>query len=165
MQIRNYRLLLAIIVGLFAYGVQMNPVSASESDYSINSGIPKATLVIGSDRLRGRIDIGNSRFRSVGQLTQAQVMVQNMTETRYTLEYKFDWEDNQGFQVDSLNSWHRFTLTAGEARTFTSTGKVPDAKNIMFTVRLPDDAFIESEKQEKIQEIHDTTEPTQDERR
>ena len=157
MQIQSCRVLAAIFFGFYVYGCQASPASTSESVREIDYGAPRATLVVGSDQLRGRVDVGNSRFRSVGQLTQAQVMVQNMTETRYTLEYKFDWEDSQGFQVDSVNSWHRFTLTPGEARTFTSTGKVPDAKNIMFTVRLPDDAFIESEKQEKIQEMNSTT--------
>ena len=92
-------------------------------------------------------------------------MVYNLTETRYTLEYKFDWEDSQGFKVGSINSWHRFTLTAGEERTFTSTGKVPDATNIVFTVRFPDDVFIETEKQRMNQEINDRTDTTGEERR
>jgi len=102
---------------------------------------PRAKLVVGSEELLRKIDIRNPQFRSLGRLTQAQVMVRNATEANYTLEYKFDWEDGQGFNVDSINTWHRFTLTPLETKTFTSTGKAPDATNIVFTVRLPNDIF------------------------
>jgi uncharacterized protein YcfL len=158
MQVQYCRLLVVIIFGIFSYGCQTNTASTPEPVHKIDNSDPRAKLVIGSERLLGNVDIVNPLFRSLGKLTQAQVLVQNQTETRYTLEYKFDWEDSHGFHVNSINTWHRFTLTAGEGRTFTSTGKDPDATNIVFTVRLPDDVFIENEKQEMNQEINDTTE-------
>jgi uncharacterized protein YcfL len=76
------------------------------------------------------------------------VTVQNVSEKRFSLEYKFDWEDPQGFAVNSAAMWQRFTLSPRQVRKFTSTGKVPEATNITFTVRLPDDAFILQESEE-----------------
>ncbi len=114
---------------------------------SIDSNHPRARLVYGSDAILGRIQLLNPRFRKVGQLTQAQASVRNDSEIRFTLEYKFDWEDAGGFTVVSNHTWHRFTITPGELRTFNSTGKTPEAENIVFTIRLPDDVFIEDYKQ------------------
>ncbi|GMR06138.1 MAG: hypothetical protein BMS9Abin25_0721 [Gammaproteobacteria bacterium] len=150
----KYWFLTTMLFGLSLYGCQNNLAYSSESAPVIENGSSRARLVIGSDNLTGKITIKNPIFRSLGQLTQAQVMVLNATATRYTLEYKFNWEDKQGFKADSINSWHRFTLTPGETRTFTSTGKVPEATHIVFTVRLPDDAFIENEKHMLKQEMN-----------
>ena len=113
---------------------------------SIDQSYPGATLVLASKDLVNDVTLSNPTFQSVGQLTRAQVTVQNLTGNRYTLEYKFDWEDAQGFSVNSLGSWQRFTLSPRQARKFTSTGKVPEAMNITFTVRLPDDAFIHHDR-------------------
>lgn len=150
----KYRVLATMLFGLFLYGYQNNPANSSESAPVIENSNSRARLVMGSDNLIGNVEIKNPRFRLLGQLTQAQVMVLNSTENRYTLEYKFNWEDSQGFKADSMNSWHRFTLTPGETRTFTSTGKVPEATQIVFTLRLPDDAFIENEKHMLQQEMN-----------
>jgi len=73
--------------------------------------------------------------------------VQNLSENRYTLEYKFDWKESEGFSVNSRSVWHRFTLTSHQTQSFQSMGKIPEAVNITFTVRFPDDVFIENYKQ------------------
>ncbi len=113
----------------------------------VNRTYPRATLILGSKYLLGKIAISEPRFRQVGTLTQAQVYVQNLTEDRYTLEYKFDWEDSQGFTIPGINAWRRFTLTPQQRKTLIAIGKNPQATNIVVTVRLPDDTFIENYKQ------------------
>lgn len=109
---------------------------------SVNDSHPRATLVLASEPLVQDIVLINPQFQSVGQLSRAQVTVQNLSEKRFSLEYKFDWEDAQGFSVNNAVAWQRFALSPRQVRKFTSTGKVPDATRITFTVRLPDDAFI-----------------------
>lgn len=115
---------------------------------SVDQSHPRATLVLASAPLVSDIVLTNPQFQPVGQLTRAQVTVQNVSEKRFSLEYKFDWEDPQGFAVNSAAMWQRFTLSPRQVRKFTSTGKVPEATNITFTVRLPDDAFILQESDE-----------------
>ena len=109
----------------------------------VDTSNPRAKLIVGSTKLVNKIAAIDPRFRKLGEMTQAEVTVQNLTDDRYTLEYRFDWEDADGFSVNSNNMWHRFTLTARQTQRFQSLGKTPAAVNIMFTVRLPDDAFIE----------------------
>ena len=108
---------------------------------AVDTSHPRAKLVTGSERLLGMVLIENPRFRELGQLTQAEVTVRNTTENTYNLEYKYEWTDDQGFTVGSSSMWHRFTLTPHQEKNFPSTGKTPAAKNIIFTVRLPNTAF------------------------
>ncbi len=116
------------------------PVAPATTDTSH----PRAKLIVGSGQLAGKVVITDPRFRSVGRLNQAEVTVKNLTETRYALEYKFEWQDKQGFSIDSGNVWHPFTLTPLQTRRFQSTGKTPQASAIIFMIRFPDDAFSES---------------------
>jgi uncharacterized protein YcfL len=103
---------------------------------------PRARLVLGSERLVGNIRMANVKFRKVGLFTQAQIGIQNLSDVRYNLEYKVEWEDANGFMLDQSGVWHRFTLSPTQIDTVTSTGKVQDAYKVVFTVRLPDDPFI-----------------------
>lgn len=144
MQISSCQILTGFILALLMSGCQTNTVRPPETVPTIDISDPRAKLVIGSEKLLSKIGLGDTRFRQVGQLSQAQVLVQNLTDDRYTLEYKFDWESDRGFSAGGINTWHRFTLTPRETKTFLSTGKVPEATNIVFTVRLPDDAFIDN---------------------
>jgi len=114
----------------------------------IDNSHPRATLVTASEGLVGNIKLLNPIFKEVGRMTQAQVRVQNITEYRYTLEYKFSWEDKQGFAVGNNNVWQRLTLVSGQTQSISSVGKTPDAKMIIFTVRLPDDTFMDLERRE-----------------
>jgi len=115
----------------------------------IDTSHPRAKLITGSEKLLNNVAVIDPRFRKLGQLNQAEVTVQNLTDNRYTLEYKFDWEDSQGFSIDSPHVWHRFTLSPRQTQRFQSTGKNTEAANIIFTVRFPDDAFIEYYNQKK----------------
>ena len=142
---------LLIVAGAFGCAPAIGPAATQRtvSQPMIDTSHPRAKLIIGSKKLLGKVAVIDPRFRSVGQLNQAEVTVQNLTDNRYTLEYKFDWEDKQGFTVDGRSVWHRFTLTPRQTQRFQSTGKNPQATAIIYTVRFPDDAFIESYKQKK----------------
>ena len=105
----------------------------------IEDSHPRARLIVGSPDLQGSVVLTDPRFRPVGNFQQAQVTVRNLTENRYTLEYRVDWFDDQDFAVDDRRVWHRLTLNAYEERALTSTGKNPQASKVTVTVRLPDD--------------------------
>lgn len=108
----------------------------------VDTSDPRARLITGSRDLLNRVVMVNPRFRPVGNLTQAEVTVQNLTDDRYMLEYKFEWSDPQGFSIGDAAVWHRFTLSPHQIRDMSSTGKTPEAQNLTFTIRYPDDAFI-----------------------
>lgn len=132
----------AVITACSSVHPTTHPVTQAEFEQLVNTTHPRAKLIVGSEDLLGKIVLSQPRFKTVGTLTQAQVYVQNLTEDRYTLEYKFDWEDSQGFTIKGINAWRRFTLTPHQQEALVATGKNPNATNIVVTVRLPDDTFI-----------------------
>lgn len=119
---------------------------------TIDETHPRATLILGSNELVNNILITNVRVASAGLLPKAGIDVQNLTDDRYSLEYKVVWRDKQGFPINVSNVWHRFVLTPRKIKSFQSVGKSVDAYSIQFTVRFPDDIFIESDKRTKEEE-------------
>lgn len=126
---------------------------SSSSDYTANSTIdttdPRARLIYGSEALVGKIRMANLKLRKVGMFTQAQFGIQNLSNARYTLEYKVEWEDANGFMVDQFGVWRRVTLSPSQITTILATGKKQEAEKIVVNLRLPDDAFINLNKQLK----------------
>jgi uncharacterized protein YcfL len=115
------------------------PVPVVVAPSPIDDSHPRARLIVGSPGLQGNIVLAEPRFRPVGNFQQAQVTVRNLTQDRYTLEYRIDWFDDQDFSVDDRRVWHRLTLNAYEERALTSTGKTAQASKVTVIVRLPDD--------------------------
>ena len=109
---------------------------------AVDTSDPRAKRVLASNGLAGRIDLSAPRFRKLGNFTQAQVTVQNLTPDRYILEYKFDWHDENWFATGQKTAWHRFTLSPNQIETVQSMGKTPEASHIFLTVRFPEDATI-----------------------
>jgi len=113
---------------------------------SLDDSHPRARLVLGSDKLVGNIRMSNIKFRKVGLFTQAQIGIQNLSDVRYNLEYRVEWEDKDGFMLDQSGVWQRFTLSPTQIDTVTATGKVQEAYKLVINVRLPDDPFIINNK-------------------
>jgi len=114
---------------------------------AVDTSYPPLTRVIASDYLVGYIAVVNPRVGQAGAFTKAQVTVQNLTQNRYSLEYQFQWQDAQQFQVGDPRPWKRFVLGPKEAKIIKEMALNKDAVRTIFTVRLPDDTFIELNKQ------------------
>lgn len=127
----------------------ITPAYSSEvmSTPTVDTSNPRAKIVVASEALVGQIVVIDPKFRELGKLTQTQLTLQNLTENRYTIEYKFDWEDAQGFKIEGPSVWRTQTMTPHLVTNLNSTGKTPQAKNIIFTIRFPDNVFIEQDKQ------------------
>ena len=110
---------------------------------AVDTSHPRAKLVLASNGLAGKIDLSETRFRKLGNFTQAQVTIQNRTLDPYVLEYKFDWHDEDWFATGQKTVWHRFKLSPNQIETLQSMGKTPEASGIILTVRFPEDATIQ----------------------
>ncbi len=142
---------LPILIALMLIVTACKQVSVAENSGfmqqdTMDNSHPRARLVLGSKKLVGNIRMANVHFRKVGLFTQTQIGIQNLSDVRYNLEYKVEWEDASGFMVDQSGVWHRFTLAPTQIDTVTATGKVQEAYQVVFTVRLPDDPFIINQK-------------------
>ena len=104
-------------------------------------------MIIASDKLIGYIAPVNPRINHTGAFAKAQVTLQNLTENRYTLEYQFQWQDDQQFLISEPRPWQRFLLGPKEAKIIQEMALHPNATRAIFTVRLPDDSVIEFNKQ------------------
>ena len=114
---------------------------------AVDTSFPPLKRVIASDHLIGYIGVVNPRMGKTGNFSKAQVTVQNLTQNRYSLEYQYQWEDEQGFAVGTPRPWKRFVLTPKEAENIQEMALRPEAIKAVFTVRLPDDDFIERNKE------------------
>ncbi|MBW2271874.1 MAG: YcfL family protein [Deltaproteobacteria bacterium] len=107
------------------------------SNVVVDHTYPRAKLVLGSKDLLGKVVIIDPKFRKTGSLTEASVSVQNLSQNTYNLEYRFEWEDDDGFEVDGGGIWTRFSLTPNLIKKIRATGPSPQATRITFTVRYP----------------------------
>ncbi len=127
-----------------------NPNIRHNAQNTINDEHPRMRLVLGSEKLVGKIALVDVRVGAVGHFARAEVTVQNLSNNRYSLEYVYDWEDEQGFSINENKVWKRFVLAPREVKSFQAIGKDQRAYKATMKVRLPEDVFIQQEKlQEK----------------
>jgi len=122
--------------------IGQQPNIRNHQQNTVSTAHPRARLIAGSKDLVGQIDLVNVRFGTVGQLQRAEVSVQNLSNERYSLEYMYVWEDQQGFKINQNTVWKRFTLGPREIKSFQTIGVTPTAYGLTMTVRLPGDFFI-----------------------
>ena len=139
---------LILIIFLSSCTVQKGANVQYLAQKTIDDTHPRATLILGTSELVNKILITNVKVAQVGLLPKAGIDVQNLTDERYNLEYKIVWRDKQGFPINVSNVWHRFLLTPRKIKSFQSVGKTEEAYSIQFTVRFPDDLFIDADKKE-----------------
>lgn len=124
------------------------PSSAQTSTDASTTDVPRAPAnVLMAPELRTDLFVSKVKLRDLGALKQAQVAVENVSGARYTLEYRFEWTDQDGFQAGTTRTWHRFVLAPGQRELISSTGQVPSASNAVFSVRLPDDYFLNRDEE------------------
>lgn len=120
--------------------------SGAEAHKTIMHPAPGVELVVGGSDLADAVHLFNARIGRIGAFKRGMVSVQNRTDDRVTLEYKFEWLDDEGFPVgDEAGIWERFVLGPREVRTFRSLGKSRRAASMRFTLRYPGDTFIEND--------------------
>ena len=68
-------------------------------------------------------------------LLKIQAEVQNTTDLRQLVNYRFDWVDQQGIRIDTpLSSWTALSLAAKERRLITATAPSPDAADFRLSL-------------------------------
>lgn len=145
-------LLLGIVLSAVLILTGCNTTGGSASNLrhyqqdTIDATNPRARLVLGSKDLVGEIALVDARLGSAGALAKGEVSVQNLSNNRYTLEYQYAWEDQEGFSISENRVWKRFVLGPREIKSFRSVASDPKAYGFTMTVRLPDDLFIHQEK-------------------
>jgi len=145
MPIVNIRLTVNIILFFAVLFIFLGCQSSSKvanlkhiKDNTIDASHPRAELVLASKRLVGVVALTNVRFGSVVNFQRVQVGLQNISGRELSLDYKVEWQDDQGFTVNQNTIWHPIKLGAREIYNIKSLGKVQEAYQIQLTVRFSD---------------------------
>jgi uncharacterized protein YcfL len=130
-------------------GLNTDPNQQIIQTSAVDTSYPGLTRVLASEYLVGYVSLVNPRLGQTGNFTKAQVTVQNLTQNRYSVEYQYQWEDQDGLAVGSPKPWRRFVLGPKEAKILAEMALRQEARQAMVTVRIVDDPFIELNKQVK----------------
>ncbi|CZF78466.1 hypothetical protein GCE9029_00850 [Grimontia celer] len=93
-------------------------------------------VVLGNSVLAKNLEFGNAKTSVVNERLLAQVMVTNKSDESQNLQYRFNWYDAQGLEVDSGKSpWRQFIVYGGESVTLQGVALNPNAKNFRVSLR------------------------------
>lgn len=93
-------------------------------------------VVLGNSVLGQTLEFGNARTSTVNDRLLAQVSVTNQSSEEQNLQYRFNWYDAQGLEVDSGKSpWRHITVYGKETVTLQGVALNPDAENFRISLR------------------------------
>ncbi|MDD1794779.1 YcfL family protein [Enterovibrio makurazakiensis] len=108
--------------------------ASNTSGISIDSS--NQNVVLGNEVLGKSLEFGNAKTSEVNDRLLAQVMVTNKSSDAQNLQYRFNWYDEQGLEVDSGRSpWRQFTLYGQDSVTLQGVALNPAAKNFRVSLR------------------------------
>ncbi len=68
-------------------------------------------------------------------LTKIQAEIQNRTDNRQLVNYRFDWVDQNGIRIETpLSNWTAVSLAAKERKLLTAVAPTPDAADFRLSL-------------------------------
>lgn len=140
----RYKSACLVLVLSFLILLALTPVLQAGSNPIIDESYPRARLIVGGKPLSKKILLTKARVAPFGKIMRGRASIQNLTDKAMTLEYKFDWYDDEGFIIGDGGIWDRIKLRAREIRPLKSLGKSKHASKMQLIVRYPGDIFIDA---------------------
>ncbi|WP_283130585.1 YcfL family protein [Enterovibrio norvegicus] len=123
-----------ISVILFSAAMVLSGCAQNTSGISIDSS--NQNVVLGNEVLGKSLEFGNAKTSEVNERLFAQVMVTNKSSESQNLQYRFNWYDEQGLEVDSGKSpWRQFIVYGNDTVTLQGVALNPNAKNFRVSLR------------------------------
>ncbi|MBE1274236.1 MULTISPECIES: YcfL family protein [Enterovibrio] len=123
-----------ISVILFSAAMVLSGCAQNTSGISIDSS--NQNVVLGNEVLGKSLEFGNAKTSEVNERLLAQVMVTNKSSESQNLQYRFNWYDEQGLEVDSGKSpWRQFIVYGNDTVTLQGVALNPNAKNFRVSLR------------------------------
>ncbi|MGF1867199.1 YcfL family protein [Enterovibrio norvegicus] len=123
-----------ISVILFSAAMVLSGCAQNTSGISIDSS--NQNVVLGNEVLGKSLEFGNAKTSEVNERLLAQVMVTNKSSESQNLQYRFNWYDEQGLEVDSGKSpWRQFIVYGNDTVTLQGMALNPNAKNFRVSLR------------------------------
>ncbi len=128
-----WRFTFLLVVLLFT---SSSNIALADDDGVVDQSHPRARLILGDSNLVDNIAIVKPRVAPLGVFMRGQVIIQNLTDEKYLLDYKFDWLDDEGFLINDGGVWFPIVLGPREMKSIKSLGKSQYAARMQVTVRL-----------------------------
>lgn len=108
--------------------------SANTASISIDSG--NQNVVVGDIALAQSLSFENAGIIINGSHPQAQVTITNLTTFTKNLQYRFNWYDSQGLEVDDETSpWRPIMLYGNETQILKAAPISPTVTNFRVSIR------------------------------
>ncbi|KXF81950.1 YcfL family protein [Enterovibrio coralii] len=109
---------------------------ATNSSTGISIDSSNQNVVLGNSTLGEALEFGNAQTSIVNERLLAQVKVTNTSSEVQNLQYRFNWYDAQGLEVDNGNSpWKPFIVYAGDSVTLQGVALSSNATNFRVSLR------------------------------
>jgi uncharacterized protein YcfL len=116
--------------------------SGIEATGKVVGSDPKAglnkSIVINNRGLASDIEIIDMRSAFAGDMLKVQVALRSNNRDTIPVQYKFDWLDANGFEINSNQAWKPFMVYGKETRTIQGVAPDPRAREFKLKLRDPD---------------------------
>ncbi|MEO6995102.1 MAG: YcfL family protein [Lacunisphaera sp.] len=128
---------LAVGVVLFASGCATNVNSYERAESQATPNVISDKRVITDNTLAGTVRVVSINQSTVsGNLIKIQATVENLRNSERTVNYKFEWIDQDGMALDSSNeTWKTLRLQGRETTTISTVSISPRAVDFRLKFR------------------------------
>jgi uncharacterized protein YcfL len=96
-------------------------------------------VVFNNSGLKGDIEIVDVKSAMAGDIMRAQATLRSRDKDTLPFQYRFDWYDANGFEINSGGgAWKPLILNGREAKTIQGVAPDPRAKEFLLKIREPD---------------------------
>ena len=96
-------------------------------------------VVFNSSGLKGDIQIVDVKSAMAGDIMRAQATLRSKDRDTLPFQYRFEWFDASGFEINSgSGAWKPLLLNGRESKTIQAVAPDPRAKEFKLKIREPD---------------------------
>ncbi len=97
------------------------------------------SIIVNNRSLASDIEITDIKSAFTGNMLKVQLSLRSKSRDTVALQYRFDWLDVQGFEINSNQSWKPFLIYGKETRTIQGVAPDPRAREFKLNLRDPDE--------------------------
>ena len=149
----RYVLMVLALAGLvFASGCNGGSAATTHSlvpNAQVDETNPRIMVIYGNEEFNDKLHVVRKLIDDSGNLAKCSVTLQNVSQDTFVIEYQFRWLEQSGMPIMQTPAWSRMTLAPNAVKPIINMAKVPEAKNVEFTVRLPLTAMYQKPAEQK----------------
>lgn len=94
-------------------------------------------ITVNSKLVADRLTVTEYNARKLNDLLQAQITVQNTTQTGCQFEYRFEWHDKDGMVVETpMTTWLPLSISAKEKKSLKAIAPAREVDDFVFIIRF-----------------------------